>query len=88
MVGPADLAVTMDHLNDLNHPDVRAAITGVRDACLRHSVPFGIFAATEQAAREWSAAGANFMTVGADTQFVDQGIARSRALAQSLNESR
>ncbi len=36
-----------------SHPDVRAAITGVRDACQRHSVPFGIFAGTEQAAREW-----------------------------------
>ena len=88
MVGPADLAVSLGHLNDLSHPDVRAAIVGVHDACHRHSVPFGIFAATEQAAREWSAAGAGFMTVGADTQFLDQGIAKSRALAQSLRESR
>jgi 2-keto-3-deoxy-L-rhamnonate aldolase RhmA len=88
MVGPADLAVTMGHLSELGHPDVRAAIVSVRDACERHSVPFGIFAATEQAAREWSAAGARFMTVGADTQFIDQGLARSRALAQSLRESR
>jgi 2-keto-3-deoxy-L-rhamnonate aldolase RhmA len=88
MVGPADLAVTMGHLKNLGHPDVRAAITDVRDACQRHSVPFGIFTATEQAARDWAAAGARFMTVGADTQFVDQGIAKSRALAQSLRESR
>src|SRR5882724_9259254 len=88
MVGPADLAVTMGHLSELSHPDVRAAIAGVRDACQRHSVPFGIFAGTEQAAREWGAAGAGFMTVGADTQFLDQGIAKSRALAQGLRESR
>jgi 2-dehydro-3-deoxyglucarate aldolase len=88
MVGPADLAVSMGHLNELGHPDVRAAITAVRDACERHSFSFGIFAATEQAAREWSAAGARFMTIGADTQFLDQGIAKSRALAQSLHETR
>ena len=88
MVGPADLAVTMGHLHDLGHPEVRTAIGAVRDACERQSVPFGIFAATEQAAREWSAAGARFMTIGADTQFLDQGIARSRTLAQSLKESR
>ena len=88
MVGPADLAVTMGHLGDLSHPDVRAAIVTVRDACDRHAVPFGIFAVTEQAAREWSAAGARFMTVGADTQFIDQGLTRSRALAQALRESR
>jgi 2-keto-3-deoxy-L-rhamnonate aldolase RhmA len=87
MVGPADLAVSMGHLNELGHPDVRAAITAVRDACQRQSVPFGIFAGTEQAAREWSAAGARFMTIGADTQFLDQGIAKSRALAQSLKET-
>lgn len=88
MVGPADLAVTMGHLHELNHPAVRGAITEVRDACQRHAVPFGIFAATEQAAREWSAAGAGFMTIGADTQFLDQGIAKSRALAESLRGSR
>ena len=88
MVGPADLAVTLGHLRELGHPEVRAAVTAVRDACERQSVPFGIFTATEQAAREWSAAGARFMTIGADTQFLDQGIARSRTLAQSLKESR
>ena len=32
MVGPADLAVTMGHLNDLSHPEVGAAITTVNDA--------------------------------------------------------
>jgi len=88
MVGPADLAATMGHLGDTSHTDVNAAIVSVRDACQRHPVPFGIFAATEQAAREWCAAGARFMTVGADTQFLDQGIAKSRALAQNLRESR
>lgn len=88
MVGPADLAVSLGHLRELGHPEVRASVTAVRDACERQSVPFGIFAGTEQAAREWSAAGARFMTIGADTQFLDQGIARSRTLAQSLKESR
>jgi len=88
MVGPADLAATMGHLSDLGHPDIRSAVNDVRDACERHSVPFGIFTATEQAARDWAAAGARFMTVGADTQFIDQGLAKSRALAQSLRESR
>jgi 2-keto-3-deoxy-L-rhamnonate aldolase RhmA len=88
MVGPADLAVTMGHLTDLNHPDVSTGIAGVRAACERNSVPFGIFAGTEQAARRWAGDGAAFMTIGADTQFLDQGIATSRALAESLRESR
>lgn len=88
MVGPADLAVTIGHLTELGHPDVRAAIATVRDACERHGVPFGIFAATEAAAREWAAAGARFMTIGADTQYLDQGLAKTRVLAQSLHEAR
>ena len=88
MVGSADLAVTMGHLGDFNHPDVGARITDVRAACQRNSVPFGIFAATEQAARRWAGEGARFMTIGADTQFLDQGIATSRALAESLRQSR
>jgi 2-keto-3-deoxy-L-rhamnonate aldolase RhmA len=88
MVGPADLAVTMGHLDDFNHPDIRAKIADVRTACQRHSVPFGIFAATEPAARLWAAEGAGFMTIGADMQFLDQGIAKSRALAESLRQSR
>jgi 2-keto-3-deoxy-L-rhamnonate aldolase RhmA len=88
MVGPADLAVSMGHLDDFSHPDIRATIAEVRAACRRHSVPFGIFAATEQAARLWAAEGAGFMTIGADTQFLDQGIAKSRALADSLRQSR
>ena len=88
MVGPADLAVSMGHLDDLNHPDIRARIADLRAACQRNSVSFGIFAATEQAARLWAAEGAAFMTIGADTQFLDQGIAKSRALAESLHLSR
>jgi 2-keto-3-deoxy-L-rhamnonate aldolase RhmA len=78
----------MGHLNDFTHPDVPARIADVRAACRRHSVPFGIFAATEQAARRWAADGASFMTIGADTQFLDQGLATSRALADSLRQAR
>jgi 2-keto-3-deoxy-L-rhamnonate aldolase RhmA len=88
MVGPADLAVSMGHLDDLNHPDVGAKVADVRAACRRNSVPFGIFAATEKAARRWAGEGAGFMTIGADTQFLDQGIATSRSLADSLRQSR
>ena len=88
MVGPADLAVTMGHLGDFNHPDVGARITDVRAARQRNSVPFGIFAATEKAARRWAGDGAAFMTIGADTQFLVQGIATSRALAESLRQAR
>ncbi|MFE4956066.1 HpcH/HpaI aldolase/citrate lyase family protein [Streptomyces sp. NPDC056653] len=85
MVGPADLAVSMGHLHDLNHPAVKAATDKVAAACERHSVPFGIFAAAEASARRWVRRGARFVAVGADTQFLDQGIARTKSLIAELS---
>jgi len=89
MVGPADLAGHHGP-SQRTEPPRRPRRDRRRggDACRRHAIPFGIFAGTEQAAREWGAAGAGFMTVGADTQFLDQGLAKSLALARSLRESR
>jgi 2-keto-3-deoxy-L-rhamnonate aldolase RhmA len=84
MVGPADLAVTSGYLHDLGNVAVGQAIEEVLAACERRSFPFGIFAASEAAARKWSARGARFLTIGADLQFYDQGIARTRALAAEL----
>jgi 2-keto-3-deoxy-L-rhamnonate aldolase RhmA len=84
MVGPADLAVTSGHLHDLGHPAVEQAIDDVLAACERHSFPFGIFAGSEAAARKWFARGAKFLTIGADVQFYDQGIARTKSLAAEL----
>ena len=84
MVGPADLAVGMGHLLELDHPEPGAAIERVFEACQRHSFPFGIFAAAEASARAWVGRGARFVTIGSDVQFLDQGLTRSRALATEL----
>jgi 2-keto-3-deoxy-L-rhamnonate aldolase RhmA len=84
MVGPADLAVGMGHLLELDHAAPAAAIERVFDACQQHSFPFGIFAAAEQSARTWVGRGALFATIGSDVQFVDQGLTRCRALATDL----
>jgi 2-keto-3-deoxy-L-rhamnonate aldolase RhmA len=84
MVGPADLAVAMGHLSQLKHPDVDAAIETVAAACARHKVPFGIFAAAEPDARRWTERGAAFVVIGADLQFLDQGLVRVSSLAADL----
>jgi 2-keto-3-deoxy-L-rhamnonate aldolase RhmA len=84
MVGPADLAVGMGHLLELDHPEPAGAIERVFDACQHHSFPFGIFAAAEASARKWVGRGAQFVTIGSDVQFLDQGLTRSRALATEL----
>jgi 2-keto-3-deoxy-L-rhamnonate aldolase RhmA len=86
MVGPADLAVTMGYLHDLGNAAVQAAIEDIRLACERHNVPFGIFAASEPAARKWIERGACLVTVSADLQFLDQGLARTNELAGELRK--
>jgi len=84
MVGPADLAVSLGHLDSLNHPEVGAAIDRVYAACERNKFPFGIFAAAEESARRWVDRGAVFVNIGADVQFLDQGITRCKALRKDL----
>ncbi|MEV6927379.1 aldolase/citrate lyase family protein [Dactylosporangium sp. NPDC051485] len=84
MVGPADLAVSLGHLTEPGHADVQGAIESIHAACGRHGVPFGIFAAAEAAARKWADRQAAFIVIGADLQYLDQGLARARALAEEL----
>lgn len=84
MVGPADLGASMGHLTEPGHADVQAAIDRVLVACQRADFPFGIFAASESAAKSWIARGALFATIGSDVQFLDQGLTRAQALAREL----
>jgi 2-keto-3-deoxy-L-rhamnonate aldolase RhmA len=84
LVGPADLAVSMGKLRDPGHQEVTAEIGKVLAECRRSSVPFGIFAAAEPAARDWVAQGAVFILVGGDVQFLDAGVNRAAALAADL----
>jgi 2-keto-3-deoxy-L-rhamnonate aldolase RhmA len=87
LVGPADLAVSMGHLREPAHPDVTAAIDHVLAECRRLSVPFGIFAAAEAAARDWVARGAVFILSGGDVQFLDAGVNRAADVAADFRSS-
>jgi 2-keto-3-deoxy-L-rhamnonate aldolase RhmA len=83
-VGAADLAVSMGYLHDLANPAVGQAITRIAEACLGRRVPFGVFTATEEAAATWVARGAQIVTMGSDLQYVDAGVARTRAARATL----
>jgi len=89
MIGPADLALSMGHLNDMENPEVETAIRRTLEACLRHDVPFGIFSGTAEKARKWIGLGGQIATVGGDTSFIDAGIAQAkREIARILEEGR
>jgi len=74
-IGPADLSASMGHPGNAAHPDVQVAIAdGVRRIRAAGKAP-GILATTEAGAKQWLAAGALFVAVGADTLLLASGAA-------------
>lgn len=79
ILGPYDLAATMGHMMEVDHPDVDKSLMRVRDACLDVGVPFGIFTSTEPLAAKWIERGAQLVTIGSDLQYIDTGVAATTA---------
>lgn len=74
-IGPADLSASMGYPGNASHPDVQAVIADAIARILRAGKAPGILATSEAQARQWLAAGARFVAVGADTLLLD-GAAR------------
>jgi 2-keto-3-deoxy-L-rhamnonate aldolase RhmA len=70
LVGPNDLAASIGHIGDLDHPDVEAAIGRVADRAAAHGIPAGIWTASPAQARQRRAQGYRWATVGADYGFM------------------
>jgi 2-keto-3-deoxy-L-rhamnonate aldolase RhmA len=88
LIGAADLAVSMGHLQHLTHPEVTTAIDDIVAACLRHGIPFGAFSSGDAAARTWVERGAAFVIIGSDLQYLDQGLIRATELGDDLRAGR
>jgi 4-hydroxy-2-oxoheptanedioate aldolase len=72
-IGPADLSASMGHPGNAAHPEVQAVIAdGVKRIRAAGKAP-GILATTEAGAKQWLAAGALFVAVGADTMLLASG---------------
>jgi 4-hydroxy-2-oxoheptanedioate aldolase len=79
-IGPSDLSASMGQSGNAGHPDVKAVIAdGVRRIRAAGKAP-GILATSEAGAKQWLAAGALFVAVGADTMLLAAGA--SQLLAQ------
>lgn len=65
-VGPYDLSGSMGLLGQVSHPDVVAAVSAVRTACLRAKMPYGTLCGNAQQAQREIDAGASFLAVGTD----------------------
>ena len=78
-VGPADLTASLGRLPEFGHPDVKAAIDRVAEACIRLKQPFGVNTESPQDALAWASRGAQFLTYGEDTGFLLAAITRDLA---------
>lgn len=80
-IGPSDLAASLGHVGDLNHPDVQAAIEDAMRRLSRLGKPSGILTASEADARRYIEWGACFVAVGSDVGILARG---ADALARSF----
>ncbi|MCX6054278.1 MAG: aldolase/citrate lyase family protein [Chloroflexi bacterium] len=72
LIGPYDLSASMNLMGQLNHPDVQSAVSHIRQACLDHKIPYGIFTINIANARTFIAEGYSLIAVGGDTSMLAQ----------------
>jgi len=70
LIGPYDLSGSMNKLGEITDDDVQATIKKIKEACQKHSVPYGIFVMNADEARKKVDEGYNFIAVGIDTIFL------------------
>ena len=74
IIGAADLASSLGHLNDPRHGDVARAVDQITQRCTAAGVPFGMYAASAEEATRLMSRGAQLITVGSDLLFLEQGM--------------
>lgn len=69
-IGPTDLAQSMGHLGNHNHPDIQAAIKLVIDTANKHKMPWGIPTASAVDFNKYASMGGTILTAGSDTSML------------------
>jgi 4-hydroxy-2-oxoheptanedioate aldolase len=72
-LGPADLAASMGHLGQQDHPEVIETVEQCIKAARDAGKPVGANAFAHELARRYLTAGADFILVGADVQLLMRG---------------
>ncbi len=72
-IGPSDLAASLGHLGNSNHPEVRAAIEEAGRRICKTGKAAGILAPIEADARHWLDQGYTFVAVGSDLGLLARG---------------
>ncbi len=72
-IGPSDLAASLGHLGNFNHPEVRAAIEDAGRRIRKAGKAAGILTPIEADARHWLDEGFTFVAVGSDLGLLARG---------------
>ncbi|MEU2202160.1 aldolase/citrate lyase family protein [Isoptericola sp. NPDC019482] len=73
LIGPADLAASLGHLGQQDHPEVVDAVLGAIAACRAAGTPAGVNAFDPAMADRYLDAGAAYVVVGADVTLIARG---------------
>ena len=72
LIGPYDLASSLGHTGDVEHPDVRQAISTIRAACRDVGMPTGILGMTAEALAPHIQDGFTLLIAGIDVLMLGQ----------------
>jgi len=66
-IGPYDLSASMGFIGQPGHPEVKAAVSTVKNRCRDAGLPYGIFGATPEVLSEEASDGCKFLLCGIDS---------------------
>lgn len=82
LVGPYDLASSLGHTGDVDHPEVRAAIKDIRRACADVGMPTGILGLTAESLIPHIRDGFTLLIAGVDVLMLGQ---TAKAMLEGVN---
>jgi 4-hydroxy-2-oxoheptanedioate aldolase len=66
-IGPNDLAHSLGHVGNIQHPDVQAAMGHIADLVVNSDKALGLMIQSVQGAQQWKARGARFISINFET---------------------
>lgn len=76
-IGPADLALSLGHFPQIDHPEVQKAITEIRDKARAAGKPVGYYTNSGEQAREFAEQGYQMVNVCNDLSVLARGLRRN-----------
>ena len=73
LIGPHDLAASLGHVGEPDHPNVHTAIQRIMTSAKRNQMPIGIFGATPGHVQRYANEGASLIVCGIDALILQAG---------------